>query len=72
MPKKINRTIGDLLENEFLDFRTAKTINNDLIILLRNIEILRMETAVGKEVKEWFGKMLTDALEKLESCKLVL
>lgn len=72
MPKKTNRTIGDLLEYEFLNFRTAKIINNDLILLLRVIEGLRMETGVGKEVKEWFEKMLTDELEKLESCKLVL
>ena len=72
MQKKINQALETLLETELLDFRTAKTVNNDLIVILRALEGLRMETGVGKEVKEWFEEMLTHELEKLESCKLVL
>ena len=72
MQKKINQTLEALLETEFINFKTAKSINNDFIIILRALEGLRMETGIGKEVKAWFEEMLTHELEKLENCKLIL
>ena len=71
MQKKIDQALDALLETEFVDFKTAKDINNDFIIMLRALEELRLETSIGKEVKAWFEEMLTHELEKLESCKLV-
>ena len=69
---KINQALDALLETEFVNFKTAKDINNDFIVMLRALQELRLETGIGKEVKAWFEDMLTYELEKLESCKLVL
>ena len=72
MQKEINQALDALLETEFVNFKTAKDINNDFIVMLRALQELRLETGIGKEVKAWSEDMLTYELEKLESRKLVL
>ena len=61
-----------LLENRLINFKTAKYINNDIIMMLESLQELRLKTDIGKEIQEWFTEMLTYELDRLENCKLVL
>ena len=57
---------------EFINFRTAKKINNDLMDILRALSELSMRTGVGKEVKKEFIEIVTCELQRLEESKIVL
>ena len=70
--KRMNNSLETLLENKLINFKTAKDINNDFIIMLKSLQELTLETDIGREVKTWFEEILIYELEKLESCKLVL
>ena len=72
MQKRINDSLETLLENKLINFKTAKYINNDLITMLKSLQELNLGTDIGKEIQEWFTEMLTQELDRLESCKLVL
>jgi hypothetical protein len=72
MQKRMNDSLETLLENKLINFKTAKYINNDLIMMLESLQELRLKTDIGKEIQEWFTEMLTQELDRLESCKLVL
>lgn len=62
-----------ILENvEFINFKTAKKINNDLLDILRALSELQMRTGVGKEVKKNFMEIVTCELQRLEESKIVL
>ena len=72
MQKRINDSLETLLENKLINFKTAKYINNDLITMLKSLQELNLGTDIGKEIQEWFTEMLTQELDRLENCKLVL
>lgn len=57
---------------EFINFRAAKKINNDLMDILRALSELQMRTGVGKEVKKEFMEIVTCELQRLEESRIVL
>ncbi len=72
MLKEMKDQCSEVRLGTSVDFRTAKSVNNDLVDILRALTEIVMRTDVGREIKERFMDAITYELERSESFKIVL